>query len=793
MASLQDSNNCRSAPVFMDCMCDNLKVGHMVYPNYDSAKNDVVCTDANFNLRYCTPLYAPPSILTESVARWFNNAGTFEIIDSLVTLNNVGFMVVPTLEAGGILYPTIDGNNGDSLITNGTGVLSFVRRVESSSVPTTDNAIVRYDTTDGNIIQDSLASIDDTGKIIAPFLSIANIEYPTIDGTNAESIITDGAGNLSFSRRVESSSVPTTDNAIVRYDTTDGNIVQDSLVLIDDTGRITTPFLTSSGLSYPTTDGTNAESIITDGAGNLSFSRRVESSSGPTTDNAIVRFDTTDGNIVQDSLVSIDDTGRITTPFFTSSGLSYPTTDGTNAESIITDGAGNLSFSRRIESSSVPTTDNALVRYDTTDGNIVQDSLASIDDTGRITTPFLTSSGLSYPTTDGTNADSIITDGAGNLSFSRRVESSSVPTTNNSVPRFDTTDGNIIKDSAVTINNSGRLTTPLLTMSGMNFPSSNGLNGQVLTTDSTPNLFWGNPPTFGVTRLLSRINVQKTTNLGVGDHFVWDVIDFPATGTIDLDLTTPYTNLPNVDSIGRITLKKNKTYLLEAVIQNMNKSLNLEVAWWNVDASIQIGNSIINTQNTLLDPTINITVPAVIDTTGPDDVRVELRFIQADNVLNYNIGSLENQQITFTSVITPPFFFQVDRLICELSAPQIVNIAIGDHIDFDTQSFLNTTSFSLDTTTPYTNLPNVDSSGRITVGKSRYLLEAYAEFNNTLELAWWDVDNSVQIGQSILNGRYINTYLDTTAIIPTNLRIELRVISGTTTSIDRVFANLKVL
>ncbi len=720
MASLQDSNNCRSAPVFMDCMCDNLKVGHMVYPNYDSAKNDVVCTDANFNLRYCTPLYAPPSILTESVARWFNNAGTFEIIDSLVTLNNVGFMVVPTLEAGGILYPTIDGNNGDSLITNGTGVLSFVRRVESSSVPTTDNAIVRYDTTDGNIIQDSLASIDDTGKIIAPFLSIANIEYPTIDGTNAESIITDGAGNLSFSRR-------------------------------------------------------------------------VESSSGPTTDNAIVRFDTTDGNIVQDSLVSIDDTGRITTPFFTSSGLSYPTTDGTNAESIITDGAGNLSFSRRIESSSVPTTDNALVRYDTTDGNIVQDSLASIDDTGRITTPFLTSSGLSYPTTDGTNADSIITDGAGNLSFSRRVESSSVPTTNNSVPRFDTTDGNIIKDSAVTINNSGRLTTPLLTMSGMNFPSSNGLNGQVLTTDSTPNLFWGNPPTFGVTRLLSRINVQKTTNLGVGDHFVWDVIDFPATGTIDLDLTTPYTNLPNVDSIGRITLKKNKTYLLEAVIQNMNKSLNLEVAWWNVDASIQIGNSIINTQNTLLDPTINITVPAVIDTTGPDDVRVELRFIQADNVLNYNIGSLENQQITFTSVITPPFFFQVDRLICELSAPQIVNIAIGDHIDFDTQSFLNTTSFSLDTTTPYTNLPNVDSSGRITVGKSRYLLEAYAEFNNTLELAWWDVDNSVQIGQSILNGRYINTYLDTTTIIPTNLRIELRVISGTATSIDRVFANLKVL
>jgi hypothetical protein len=67
---------------------------------------------------------------------------------------------------------------------------------------------------------------------------IDGITYPTADGTNLQAITTNGSAVLGFSDVAIISSLPTTDNAIARFDGT-GGALQDSGVLIDDSDNIT--------------------------------------------------------------------------------------------------------------------------------------------------------------------------------------------------------------------------------------------------------------------------------------------------------------------------------------------------------------------------------------------------------------------------------------------------------------------------------------------------------------------------------------------------------------------------
>ena len=91
-----------------------------------------------------------------------------------------------------------------------------------------------------------------------------------------------------------------TDNAIVRWDGTGGNLVQDSGVIIDDSGNLATSGLiesTTSGFKFPdNTTQTTAGAI------------------GPasSTDNALVRFDGTGGSTLQNSGWTLSDANALT-------------------------------------------------------------------------------------------------------------------------------------------------------------------------------------------------------------------------------------------------------------------------------------------------------------------------------------------------------------------------------------------------------------------------------------------------------------------------------------------------
>ncbi len=84
----------------------------------------------------------------------------------------------------------------------------------------TDNAVTRFDGTSGQI-QDSGASIDDSGNITANNLSGTN--------TGDQSLASYVVGPAS-----------STDNAVARFNSTTGKLIQNSGVLIDDQANITT-------------------------------------------------------------------------------------------------------------------------------------------------------------------------------------------------------------------------------------------------------------------------------------------------------------------------------------------------------------------------------------------------------------------------------------------------------------------------------------------------------------------------------------------------------------------------
>jgi len=145
----------------------------------------------------------------------------------------------------------------------------------------TDNAFTRFDSTTGKLIQNSTgATLSDTGAAVftgaldvlgnstagsniklyedtdngtnfvslkAPNTIAADITFtlPSVDGTNTQVLQTNGSGVLSFATVTGTGDVvgpsSSTDNAITRFDSTTGKLVQNSSVTVADDGTITAP------------------------------------------------------------------------------------------------------------------------------------------------------------------------------------------------------------------------------------------------------------------------------------------------------------------------------------------------------------------------------------------------------------------------------------------------------------------------------------------------------------------------------------------------------------------------
>src|ERR1700743_1117071 len=101
---------------------------------------------------------------------------------------------------------------------------------------------------------------------------------------------------------------------------------------------------------------------------------------------------------------------------------------------------------------------------------------------------------LVYPNKDGSNGQVIGTNGKGKLSFISSAGGGTVvgpgTSVDNSVALFSGTTGQLLKTSLGIINTAGRLSIPSLLAAGLSYPTTDGTNGQVLSTNGAGILSW---------------------------------------------------------------------------------------------------------------------------------------------------------------------------------------------------------------------------------------------------------------------------------------------------------------
>lgn len=204
-------------------------------------------------------------------------------------------------------------------------------------------------------------------------------------------LLTDGAGNSTGVSINNAGDITATGDitAVAFYgdgSNLTGISTADTLQAVTDNGSTTTNSITAA--SFVKSGGTSSQFLKADGS--------IDSSAYLTayTETSTLNDVTTRGASTANA---------ITVGGLTSAGLVYPSADGSAGQVISTDGAGNLVFVNQSGGGTTPTLQEV-----TTEGATTTDS---------ITVGGLTSSGLAYPSADGSSGQILVTDGAGTLSF----------------------------------------------------------------------------------------------------------------------------------------------------------------------------------------------------------------------------------------------------------------------------------------------------------------------------------------------------------------------------------------
>lgn len=234
-----------------------------------------------------------------------------------------------------LTYPSTDGSANNVLKTDGDGTLSF-GQVSHDDLTDVDGG----DVATGFYHSDQAINTTDSPSFAG--ITVADLVYPSTDGSANNVLKTDGSGNLSFGQ-VSHDDLTDVDGG----DIATGFYHSDQAINTTDSPSFAG--ITIADLVYPSTDGSVNEVLKTDGSGNLSF-----------------------GQVSHDNLTDVDG-GDIATGFYhsdqainttdspsfagiTIADLVYPSTDGTSGQFLTTDGSGNLSFGS-------PVLDSYIIRY----------------------------------------------------------------------------------------------------------------------------------------------------------------------------------------------------------------------------------------------------------------------------------------------------------------------------------------------------------------------------------------------------------------------------------------------
>lgn len=230
------------------------------YQEYSTIENAQACTWEEMRSIYPTladneirPLYK----LIFEYKSAYNTSCKYSALRQVDDLRKTKVMTSSSIGGAILATSVIVTPSGGISSTNAQSALLELDAEKVSKVSASDNCIVRFDGTLGDI-QNSLVTISDTGSLNVPVgqnfningvalkdvsetLTNKTINNPTITGTPTGITATHvGLGNVTNNAQVKKIA-SSTDNAIMRWDGATGDLPQDSLVTISDTGTVNIP------------------------------------------------------------------------------------------------------------------------------------------------------------------------------------------------------------------------------------------------------------------------------------------------------------------------------------------------------------------------------------------------------------------------------------------------------------------------------------------------------------------------------------------------------------------------
>lgn len=254
------------------------------------------------------------------------------------------------------------------------------------------NSIPKYGDTSGRLIKDSGVFIDDSKNVsgvknlgITGILTIGsaatNYTLPISRGTLNQVLTANANGGVDWKTTtggggVSNPSGVATINAISRFDTTDGQQIKDSLILLDNSGNMTGAISISSGsMISPSFDTSSTLQI------------------GPTTATKVELAKTGITTEVKGTLNAIE---AVT---FGTGGTNYifPTTRGTSNQILVTNASGVVNWQNQVTTPG-SSTNNAIVKFSGTSGSVFANSGVTIDGSNNLIASALKSASLDTET-----------------------------------------------------------------------------------------------------------------------------------------------------------------------------------------------------------------------------------------------------------------------------------------------------------------------------------------------------------------------------------------------------------
>ena len=498
----------------------NLILDKLIWPKTIGNINQVLSSDGLGNLIWNNVNSGIKSISEDKNPQLGGNLDTTGY--KITSLVDIKFSSGGSIILNSLTFPRQDGNNGQVLTTNGSGVLIWTDAdlLFTKHLPTKILSNVSDDNSPrlgGDLDLNGHTIISHGDIILKPAVNntvvLNNFRIPYNDGTLGQVLTTNGNGILSWTTpAVNATGITKLQDDISpklggNLDVSNYNIKGTTDFGINVNGKL---YFNHS--QWPVTFGSSGQFLTTDGNGILSWTTNfVSNDTNPTLSGNL----NVNGKNITGTTVTLQSTQHIILD-----GLKWPHQDGANTQALSTDGNGNLNWIDVVTKTYVSSDTNPSLGGDlnVSDFSIVSSNNKNLNlKSGQGSHIVL--DGISWPKTSGTLNQVLTIDSNKNLIWTTIPPFTLVSDTS---PMLG---GDLNVNSHSIVGNNVVITsTNNLILNGLKYPSIDGVMGAYLSTDGNKNIQW-NSIELAPIHIINDVSPKLGGNLDINNHSITSMND----------------------------------------------------------------------------------------------------------------------------------------------------------------------------------------------------------------------------------------------------------------------------